>query len=504
MLPNRPRRRAPRCMTRPPALPTGPRRRPAPRNALLIMPFYAKETRGSYGKHVLTPTLALSTVAAATPGGWDVRIWDESLLQGPPPCDPLPAIVGISVHLTSVRRSCELADWYMAQGSTVILGGPHMECCGDEAAAHADAIATGDGTVTWPQILRDFETGRLKPRYDAGYLSPFADAPIPRRQLIPRQSFLTTASLTATRGCRNRCSFCYLSTGGLRMPYQERPPEMVAAEFDAIGEPYGVFVDNNLGANPDYLATLCRELRKLDKIWSAAVTIDLANRPDVVREMARAGCTGVFVGFETLNAANLQHANKRTSLPDDYARQVEVFHRHGIQVNGSFVFGFDHDDGGVFDRTLAWIETNRLECATFHILTPYPGTPFFRQLDEEGRLLHKDWTRYDTAHCVFQPKLMTPDELEAGYARCYRELFSLPSIWRRRPAVTRQIPGYLAMSLLYKKTNWLWPWLIRHQLAHRFWQPLIRAAQWQHVRSRRRQEAAQPGKTCGAPVSPGV
>ncbi len=168
--------------------------------------------------------------------------------------------------------------------------------------------------------------------------------------MLPRDGFLTTTSLIATRGCHNRCGFCYLSTEGLHMPYRMRDVEQVVAEFAADGQPYAVFVDNNLGSRPDYLRALCRALRPLGIIWSAAVTIDVTDDPSLVREMALAGCTGVFIGFESLNAANLDDARKRTPVPDDYARRVRILHDHGIQVNGSFVLGFDHDRPDVFEQ----------------------------------------------------------------------------------------------------------------------------------------------------------
>src|SRR5207302_6832921 len=199
-----------------------------------------------------------------------------------------------------------------------------------------------------------------------------------RRELLPRRSFLTTTSIIATRGCHNRCGFCYLSTDGLRMPYRVRDVEQVAREFAENGEPYAVFVDNNLGSRRDYLRALCRALRPLEKIWSAAVTLDVTDDPGLIREMALAGCTGVFIGFESLSDENLADARKRTPRTSDYARRVSLLHDYGIQVNGSFVLGFDHDRKDVFARTAEWVEENRLECATFHILTPYPATPEFQ------------------------------------------------------------------------------------------------------------------------------
>lgn len=367
-----------------PALPAPP---VEPRAALLINPFYPKDPHASFGKHVLTPTLALTSVAAATPPGWRVSCWDENLLQGRPPWRPMPEVVGISVHLTFADRAYALARWYRTRGATVVLGGLHVLSCPDEAAPHADALAIGDGVQLWPAILKDVEAGRLRPVYRASFERPYRDDPPPRRDLVPRRSFLTTTSLIATRGCHNRCGFCYLSTDGLRMPYRVRDVQQVVDEFRADGQPYGVFVDNNLGSRPEYLRALCRALRPLERIWSAAVTIDVTDDPSLVREMALAGCTGVFVGFESLSDANLREAKKRTPRPEDYARRVAILHDHGIQVNGSFVLGFDDDRPEVFATTAEWIESNGLECATFHILTPYPGTPLFRKLEAEGRLL---------------------------------------------------------------------------------------------------------------------
>ena len=262
----------PKCMREAPALdwsavPAGPERRVVRRYALLINPFYPKQGHGSLGKHVLTPTLALTSVAAGTPDGWRVRIWDENLLQGPPPAEEIPQVVGISVHLTFAHRAYDLARWYRQLGAKVILGGLHVSSCPEEAAAHADAIAIGEGAPLWQQILRDVDAGQLATRYEAGFTSPYRQMPSPRRDLLDRRSFLTTSSLIATRGCHNRCGFCYLSTAGLSMPYQALDPEQVAEQFAADDQPYGVFTDNNLGASRPYLKRLCAALAPLEKIW---------------------------------------------------------------------------------------------------------------------------------------------------------------------------------------------------------------------------------------------
>jgi radical SAM superfamily enzyme YgiQ (UPF0313 family) len=483
----------PRDMVQPPLLdheaPGGP---VWARSALLINPFYPKDPNASFGKHVLTPTLALTSFAATTPEHWNLQYWDENLLDGRPPASPIPEVVGITVHLTFARRAYELARWYRTRGSKVILGGLHVLSCPEECAPHADALAMGDGVQLWPRILADVERGRLQLRYLATYENDYRTDPPPRRSILPRSSFLTTTSLIATRGCHNRCGFCYLATDGLRMPYRMREAAQVAAEFLADDQPYAVFIDNNLGSNREYLRFLCAALRPLERIWSAAVSIDVTDDPSLIREMALAGCTGVFVGFESLTDQNLADARKKTPKTAEYARRVRMLHDCGIQVNGSFVLGFDHDRKDVFARTAEWVEHNRMECATFHILTPYPATPLFRQMEAEGRILHRDWTLYDTAHAVFRPKHMSPEALEEGYAWIYHRLFSHASIWARRPEDWRAVPAYLAMSYLYKRSNRLWRFLIKHHMVHAVWRPLVELTRLRHLRYRKQLAATQP------------
>src|SRR5947199_312507 len=376
-----------------PSLPAPPVERG---RVLLINPFYAKDPHASFGKHVLTPTLALTSVAGATPTPWRVTYWDENLLAGRPPFDPMPEVVGITVHLTFARRAYALAAWYLARGARVILGGLHVLSCPDEAAPHADALAIGDGVQLWPRILADVERG-----------------------------------------------------GDAR---RDRRPEPRAR--DGAGRVHG-----------------------------RVHRVRVAQR----REPGR-----------------LTQAHAAGRRAADYARRVRLLHDHGIQVNGSFVLGFDADAPEVFARTADWIEAVRLECATFHILTPYPGTPLFRRLEAEGRLLHREWELYDTAHVVFRPRRMTEAQLADGYAWLYRRLFSHASIWRRRPADWRAVAPYLAMSYLYKRSNRVWHLLIRANLTHAAWRPLVELTRRRHVRFRRRLVARTAPAGCGTVVTAGV
>ncbi len=477
----------------------------AARSALLINPFYPKDPHASFGKHVLTPTLALTSVAAATPAGWDVKYWDENLLLGPLPTNPLPQVVGITVHLTFARRAYELAAWFRGRGCVVILGGLHVLSCPEEAAPHADALAIGDGVQLWPRILRDIENHSLKASYQAGYERAYDLDPAPRRDLLPKGSFLTTSSLIATRGCHNRCGFCYLSTEGLTMPYRVRAAADIRKQWEQDGEPYAVFIDNNLGSRPEYLRALCQELKPLRRIWSAAISLDITNHPDVVREMALAGCTGVFIGFESLSDDNLAASRKRTPRTEDYARRVKLLHDHGIQVNASFVLGFDEDRRDCFITLAQWTTANRIECGTFHILTPYPGTPLYTRMAAENRILHTNWELYDTAHVVFQPRHMSPEELHLGYDWLYRKLYSSDSIWQRRPSDPSAVLPYLAMSYLYKRNNRFWHLLIKHGKVNTVWKPLVHWTRWRHLRFRDHlsRQGSQPGMS-GSVVSASV
>ena len=209
----------PRAMREAPVLSSaampGPMRRGY---ALLINPFYRKDPHASFAKHVLTPSLALTSIAAASPQDWQLGYWDENLLQGEPPIDPLPEVVGITVHLTFAARAYELARWFRRWGVKVILGGLHVLTLPEEARQHADAIVVGEGVLPWRDVLDDVRAGTLQPEYAGSYRLPYSDDPAPRRDLLPRESFLTTTSVIATRGCHNRCDFCYLATEGLHMP----------------------------------------------------------------------------------------------------------------------------------------------------------------------------------------------------------------------------------------------------------------------------------------------
>ena len=477
------------------------RAKPRQGDMLLINPRYRRNPCSSAGRHALTPSLALPTMAAATPAAYDVRFFDENLGRGDAPTHPVPEVVGITVHTAFARRAYELARTFRALGSRVVLGGLHVSALPDEARRHADVVVVGDGVSVWAEVLHGLRSGRLVP--DPGQqghvirgslVSPrYAQAPWPRRDILPAGAFLTRGAIIATRGCTQRCGYCYLSTRGVRSPFQKRAVSDVLAEIDATGERFVVFTDNNLLADPQYAMALCRALETRHIIWTAAVTADVGRDPRLVAAMAAAGCQGVFIGFETLDDQNLTDNRKRTLLPGRYGRTIALLHDHGVQVNGSFVFGFDCDGPQVFDHTVDFIIEQRLECATFHVLTPYPGTPLFSRLEAEGRILTRDWQYYDTAHVVFRPARMTAAQLLDGYGRAYRRLYSWPNILARRPraatlaSAVGRAAAHVAMTALYKKQDWIWRALVPLGLTHAAWQPLIalhQAMAWRRSRVR--------------------
>ena len=401
VLPAAPTSWLPPEMTMAPALPLQLRPGPVePRTALLVNPFYAKSPRGSFGKHVLTPSLALTSIAAATPPGWHVRYWDENLLQGPPPIEPVPQVVGITVHLTFARRAYELAAWYRARGSKVVLGGLHIQACEEEAAPHADASASATacrpGRPSCATLnrrasasLRGGLRARLRPRPSA-QARPCPPERVPDHGQRDRHARLLQPVRVLLSG-----------NGNLRMPYRVRRPQDVAREIEAAGQPYAVFIDNNLGGNRH----ICASVRRL-----APVGHDL--------ERGRhAGChrrpvTGPGDGARRLRRG--VHRVRVAERREPRQRPEANAARRGLRAARSPPAGPRHPGERQLRRRLRrrprivrvagqWIDVNRLECATFHILTPYPGTPLFGQLDAEGRLLHRNWALYDTAHAVFLP-----------------------------------------------------------------------------------------------------
>jgi len=419
----------------------------------LIYPRMNKTCRGTAVKSRLAPPQGLLALAAVTPEKHAVTIVDENVMRLD--THDRPDLVGITVYVATAPRAYALADAYRARDVPVVLGGLHVSALPSEARRHADAVVVGEAERIWPVLLSDLERGRLQARYESEP-PPLNGLPRLPREMIGPLTYLTRNSLLAARGCNRRCAFCYRSSLP-RSKLRTRPVEEVVAEASNLEGHAIVLLDDNLAADRAYARRLFAALRGLDKVWMGAASIDVAEDERLLDLMAESGCCSLFIGIESLNQRNLDAVRKGSNRTALYEEHVQRIRARGIMINGSFVFGFDHDGPAVFDETVSWAVANRLDTATFHILTPYPGTPLFKKLAEEGRILDRDWAHYDTAHVVFQPRGMSVDQLQAGYERAYDLFYRWSAILQRASADGWGRLPRLMLNVGYKRMNRLWP-----------------------------------------------
>jgi radical SAM superfamily enzyme YgiQ (UPF0313 family) len=412
-------------------------------------------------KYCLFPPLGLATLAAFLDPDDEVVLRDEHV--EPLALDDEPDLVGIQVYVTSARRAYRVADQYRARGTYVAMGGLHVRACPAEALRHADTIFLGPADDTWPTFLRDLRAGNPKRVYVSRERT-LLHTPQPRRDLIQRSRYLVPNSIVVSRGCPHHCDFCYKDAfyQGGRSFYTRRVDEALE-EIEGLPGRHLYFLDDHLFGSVPFASALFAGLRGMGRLWQAAGTVASVLRPRLMEAAAESGLRSLFVGFETLSPRNLQTHHKDHNLERDYRQAVRRLHDLGVMVNASFVFGMDDDDPDVFDRTVAWMIEEGIETATFHILTPYPGTALHRRLSAQGRLLHQDWDRYDTRHAVFRPARMSPEELEEGCRRAHRDFYRWGSILRaarQHPGLVRQA-RHLAYTGGWKKSEPLWRIAIR-------------------------------------------
>jgi radical SAM superfamily enzyme YgiQ (UPF0313 family) len=412
-------------------------------------------------KYSLFPPLGLATLAGYLPGDVEVEIQDEHV--EPLRLDDRPDLVVIQAYVTSAARSYRLADHYRRRGAYVVLGGLHVTSLPEEALAHADTIFVGPGEEAWARFLADHAAGRAEKVYRSLERSLDHVPPV-RRDLIRRRLYLVPNSLVVSRGCPHHCDFCYKDAffAGGRGFYTQRVDDALA-EIDRLPGHHLYFLDDHLLGAPRFASELFAGMGGMGRLWQAAGTVQSVLRPGLLEKAVEAGLRSLFVGFETLNPAALRASGKPQNLHHDYAEAVRRLHGLGVMVNGSFVFGMDEDDLGVFDRTVDWAIEQGIETATFHILTPYPGTALYARMAGDGRLLHRDWELYDTRHVVFRPRSMRPEELEAGYWRAYERFYRWGSILRGARHHESAVDGlrHLAYAVGWKKLEPLWDLVIR-------------------------------------------
>jgi radical SAM superfamily enzyme YgiQ (UPF0313 family) len=412
-------------------------------------------------KYSLFPPLGLATLAAYLPDE-DVSICDEHVERLS--MNDEPDLVVIQVYITSARRSYEIADEYRRRGAYVALGGLHVTALPDEAQAHADTIFLGPGDDTWPQFLADYKAGAPLARYRSTQRT-LAGVPPIRRDLIKRHRYLVPNSIVVSRGCPHVCDFCYkvaFFNGGKQ--FYTQTVDAALAEIERLPGRHLYFLDDHLFGNPRFAEALFDGMRGMGRLWQAAGTVkSVLEQPRVLRKAVACGLRSLFVGFETVNGANLAEQRKYQNIGRDYAAAIRTLRDLGVMVNGSFVFGMDHDGPDVFERTTAWAIEQGIETATFHILTPYPDTELYKRMEAANRILHHDWDLYDTRHVVFAPELIEPAALERGYRRAYRDFYRWGSIWRgsATKASLRDRLRHLGYAAGWKKFEPLWDLAIR-------------------------------------------
>lgn len=413
----------------------------------LIQPKMRMRPMDTGLKTRMAPSLALLTIANLFHPEHTVIIENENIETIN--FDEEVDIVGITVTVDVFVRATEIAKQFQTRGIPVVAGGIHITAFPDEAQKYFDVLSLGLAEKTWPDIIRDFQNGRLQKIYCCNHEILGKEIVAPGYHLIDTKKYLYCNIISTSRGCPFRCDFCYNSCN--KTPYINRPIEDVINDIKAIGKRHIMFIDDNFIGNPQWTLEFVRAIRLMGLKWNAAVSANIVDMLDLLDEMALSGCESLFIGFESLSETAIKNVHKYQNNIRKYEKLVTEIHKRGIMVNASFVFGLDDDDVTTFQTTLDWIVRNKIETVTSHILTPYPGTKLYEQLLKEGRIIDFDLSKYNTAHVVFKPKKMTPEELYNGYIWIYKQIYSTKNILRRMPKAAKQRITYLLFNFVYRK-----------------------------------------------------
>ena len=393
--------------------------------------------------------LTLTTLAALVPEDLNAEITIQD--EGVQPLDlNFPrSLVGITAITGTSQRAYEIADTLREQGHTVVIGGVHATLLPDEAALHADAIVTSYAEVSWPQLLRDFAQGKLQKRYFAPTGRRLEGVPVARRDLLKKNLYATVNVIEATRGCPHKCDFCAVPAAWANI-YAHRPIAEVIAELETFEGRQALFIDLSPVEDVDYAKALYRAMLPLRMRWVGLATTRIAEDAELLDLAARSGCRGLLIGFESISQATLEETRKGFHKAQNYAEVVKRLHGHGIGIQGCFVFGFDNDDESVFERTVEFVDKTKIDLPRYAVMTPFPGTGYFRRLESEGRLLHKNWSLFDVEHVVFQPRQMTPERLQEGLEWAWRQSYSWRSMFTRIAGSRCVLPLSVTLNLGYR------------------------------------------------------
>ncbi|MBL7767358.1 MAG: B12-binding domain-containing radical SAM protein [Flavipsychrobacter sp.] len=412
-------------------------------------------------KYSLFPPLGLATLAAYCSEQDDIELVDEHVEALS--TEDYPDLVIIQVYITNAFRAYAIADSYRKKGVYVCLGGLHVSSLPEEAAAHADSIFIGPGEDTFPRFLADFRK-RAPQKIYINQERTIQDIPPIRRDLIKRSLYLVPNSIVVTRGCPHHCDFCYKDAffEGGKSFYTQRT-DAALAEIDRLPGRHLYFLDDHLLGNQKFASSLFEGMSGMGRVFQGASTVDAILRSNLIEKAAAAGLRSVFIGFETLSQGNLLQSNKKQNLNKTYSEAIRKLHDLGIMINGSFVFGLDEDDKDVFKQTVDWGIENGLTTSTYHILTPYPGTRLYKQMEADGRLLHKNWSLYDTRQVVYKTKGLSAAELKNGYDWAYRSFYSWSNVLKAslQHSETELKLKHFAYAGGWKKFEPLWNFMIK-------------------------------------------
>lgn len=376
------------------------------------------------------PIITLPHIAAITPKKHSVEIVNENFEDIDFDTDA--DLVGITCYTMTAPRVYQIADEFRRRGKKVVLGGYHPTALPEEALQHADSILLGMAEANWPELLNDFEKGKMKRIYPRNTNFDMADIPPLRRDLIKHNPYM--GAVQSTRGCSNRCEFCAIGSfchHGVR----QRPIKNVIDEIKQMPNKMFIFHDPHLTVNPKYARELFEELikNKIRKRWIANGTTNVLGKADdeFLNLARKSGCVEWFVGFESVSQAALDGIKKTHNKVENFKKMIKRVHKHGMTVQGGIIFGFDEDTTDIFDTTLEKLHELEIDVVEINILTPYPGTPLYDRIESQGRILTKDWSRYNQVDVVFQPKNMSPKELMAGARKVAKEFYSIPNILKR-------------------------------------------------------------------------
>jgi len=396
--------------------------------------------------------LSLMTVAALFPPDAEIKLINDSLDEID--FDEKVDMVGITTITCTAPRAYEIADRFREKGIPVIMGGIHPSVLPEEASLHADAIVIGEAEGVMNELINDFKKGELKKFYKSSERPDLKNLPLPRKDLLFGNKFYREMDLIqTTRGCPFNCDFCSVSDFFGRT-YRTRPITDVIKEIKQLKNKKVIFfVDDNIAGIPDYAKQLFKELIPLKIKWFSQASVIFAKDKELLKLAALSGCKALFVGFESISHESLKQVGKNMNRVNEYSECIKRLHDNGIAVVGAFIFGLDSDDGSVFEKTVEFIEHNKIELASFSILTPLPGTRLYKQMQQQGRIFERNWEKYTCGEVVFKPKLMSVDELQNGYYWARKQISSYGSIFKRTFLPNRKSLLFFYINLIMRKSS---------------------------------------------------